>query len=189
MTNSRWITCAVLLAALLGGLPGGLGRAHAQSPESATGDWSSLAVGGSFNATRLQYGQHWLLGGTAFVDANFTWKYGIEGETNWAVLRQYEDTHATTYLIGPRYQMAGFGQDARLRPYVKFLIGDGYFNFPYNYGYGNYFVMAPGGGLDYRVNSRIRLRLLDAEYQYWPGFTFGSMTNVSLSAGVRYRIR
>jgi len=43
--------------------------------------------------------------------------------------------------------------------------------------------------MDYRVNSRIRLRVFDAEYQYWPGFTYGSMTNLSVSAGVRYRIR
>jgi len=185
MSKRRWVTCAVLLAGSLVGIA----KAHAQSPEAATGDWSMLSAGGSVNATRLQYGQHWMVGGTAFVDANFNWRYGIEGETNWEVLRSIENTHARTYLIGPRYQMAGFGQNAQWRPYVKFLAGDGYFDFPYNYAWGNYFVMAPGAGMDYRVNSRIRLRLLDVEYQYWPGFTYGSMTNLSVSAGVRYRIR
>jgi len=185
MKNRKWVTYALLLAGLLLGWS----RAHAQSPESATGDWSSLWVGGSFSATHLQYGQQWLLGGTVFADANFTWQYGMEGETNWAVLRQRENTHATTYLIGPRYQLAGLGQNSQFRPYVKFLAGDGYFNFPYSYAWGNYFVMAPGAGVDYRVNSRIRLRLIDAEYQYWPGFTYGSMTNLNVSAGVRYRIR
>ena len=163
--------------------------ARAQSPESAVGDWSSLSVGGSFNASRIQYGQRWLLGGTGFVDANFTWRYGIEGETNWEVLRQFEQTHATTYLLGPRFQLAGMGDNAQWRPYVKFLVGDGYFNFPYHYATGNYFVMAPGGGIDYRLNSRIRLRVADVEYQYWPGFTYGSMTDLSVSTGVRYRIR
>jgi hypothetical protein len=167
----------------------GAGRAVAQSPESAVGDWSSIAVGGSFNASRIQYGQHWLYGGTAFADVNFTWRYGIEGETNWEVLRQFEQTHATTYLAGPRFQMAGIGQNAQWRPYAKFLVGDGYFDFPFNYATGNYFVMAPGAGMDYRLNSRIRLRVLDVEYQYWPGFTYGSMTNLNVSAGVRYRIR
>ena len=125
MRNRRWVRWALLMA----GFAIGLGSAQAQSPEAAVGDWSTLAVGGSFNASRLQYGQHWLLGGTAFVDANFTWRYGIEGETNWEVLRQVEQTHATTYLIGPRYQLAGMGQNAQWRPYVKFLVGDGYFNF------------------------------------------------------------
>lgn len=183
--NRRSLLVALLLAATLFGAR----TARAQSPEAAVGDWSTLAVGGSFNANRLQYGQHWLLGGTAFVDANFTWRYGIEGETNWEVLRQVEQTHATTYLVGPRYQLAGYGENAQWRPYVKFMVGDGYFNFPYHYAWGNYFVMAPGAGLDYRVNSRIRLRLFDAEYQYWPGFTYGSMSNLAVSAGVRYRIR
>ncbi|HVT98175.1 MAG TPA: outer membrane beta-barrel protein [Acidobacteriaceae bacterium] len=177
-----WSFAAVLLLA-------GVCSARAQSPESAVGDWSSLAVGGSFNASRIQYGQRWLLGGTAFVDANFTWRFGIEGETNWEVLRQFEKIHATTYLVGPRYQFSAIGQNAQWRPYVKFLAGDGYFNFPYHYAWGNYFVMAPGGGVDYRVNSRIRLRVVDMEYQYWPGFTYGSMTTFNVSTGVRYRIR
>ena len=83
MLKRRWVACAVLLATSLVGLA----KAHAQSPEAATGDWSMLSAGGSVNATRLQYGQHWMVGGTAFVDANFTWRYGIEGETNWEVLR------------------------------------------------------------------------------------------------------
>ncbi|MFP5228913.1 MAG: hypothetical protein ACLGXA_14940 [Acidobacteriota bacterium] len=181
----KWVFWMLMVLAL----GAGASSARAQSPEAAVGDWSSLAVGGSFNATRLQYGQHWLYGGTVFADANFTWRYGIEGETNWEVLHQFEQTHATTYLLGPRFQLAGMGQNAQWRPYVKFLVGDGYFNFPYSYATGNYFVMAPGGGLDYRVNSRIRLRLFDVEDQYWPGFTYGSMTNISVSTGVRYRIR
>lgn len=185
MMRRRWVRQLLVVA----GLMAALASARAQSPEAAVGDWSSLAVGGSFNASRIQYGQHWLYGGSVFVDANFTWRYGIEGETNWEVLNQFEKTHATTYLVGPRLQLAGLGDNAQWRPYVKFLVGDGYFDFPYHYAWGNYFVMAPGGGVDYRVNSRIRLRVFDVEYQYWPGFTYGSMTNLSVSTGLRYRIR
>lgn len=173
---------------LLVGLMASVGLVHAQSPESAVGGNEGLAVGGGVSATRLQYGQHWLGGGVVFVDANWNWHYGIEGEANWAVLHQQSSTHAETYLIGPRYQFRGIG-DYRFRPYAKFLMGDGEFNFPYNYAHGSYFVIAPGGGVDYRVNSRFRIRLADVEYQYWPGFTFGSMSNVSVSVGVRYRIR
>jgi len=184
MKNTAGFLCSLLFAGLLfGAVP-----ARAQSPESAIGDWSSLSVGGTFSTTRLQYGQHWLEGGGVFVDGNFNWRFGVEGEANWAVLHQLSDTHATTYLVGPRYQMNAF-DNYRFRPYVKFLAGDGEFNFPYNYAHGSYFVMAPGGGLDYWLNSRIRLRLLDAEYQYWPGFTYGSQTNLSVSVGIRYRIR
>lgn len=184
MKKTAGLLCSLLLAGLLFGAV----QARAQSPESAIGDWSSLSVGGTFSATRLQYGQRWLEGGGFFVDGNLNWRFGVEGEANWAVLHQLSNTHATTYLIGPRYQMNAFG-NYRFRPYAKFLVGDGEFNFPYNYAHGSYLVMAPGGGLDYWLNSRIRLRLIDAEYQYWPGFTYGSQTNLSVSVGVRYRIR
>ena len=188
MMHRGWAIRIVALAALVGGGAAGGFRAQGQSSESATGDWASLAVGGGFSGTHLEYGNHWVEGASAFVEANFTWRYGIQGETNWAFLNQRENTHATTYLIGPRYQLAAFG-NYRYRPYVKFLVGDGYFNFPYNYATGNYFVMAPGAGLDYWVSPRVRLRLFDLEYQYWPGFTFGSQTNPSVSVGIRYRIR
>jgi len=49
-------------------------------------------------------------------------------------------------------------------------------------------VVAPGGGVDYRLNNRIRLRLADLEYQYWPQFTYGAMTSVGVSTGIRVRI-
>lgn len=182
--NRTWAICMVVLSALALGA----GPAQAQSSEAATGDWASLAVGGGFSGTHFQYGQHWVEGGSAFVEANMTWRYGIQGETNWSFLNQRESTHATTYLIGPRYQLAAF-DNYKYRPYAKFLVGDGSFTFPYKYAHGNYFVMAPGAGLDYWVSPRVRLRLFDAEYQYWPGFTFGSQTNLSVSVGVRYRIR
>lgn len=183
--NRKWAVWAVVM---LGSLAVGASQAKAQSPEAATGDWASLAVGGGFSGTHLEYGDHWIEGASAFAGANFTWRYGIQGETNWGFLNQREQTRATTYLIGPRYQLAAFHQ-YRYRPYAKFLVGDGFFQFPHNYAHGNYFVMAPGVGLDYWLSPRVRLRLFDAEYQYWPGFTFGSQTNLSVSVGIRYRIR
>jgi hypothetical protein len=42
--------------------------------------------------------------------------------------------------------------------------------------------------VDYRWTRRVSFRLVDAEYQIWPQFTFGKMSNISLSAGVRYHI-
>lgn len=175
-------------ALLLLGLLAGAGLARAQSPESATGGEGGMTVGANVSAVHLQYGEHWLVGAGASADAYIGWHYGIEGEANWAQWHQQSDTYATTYLVGPRYQFDAIG-DYRYRPWVKFLVGAGEFNFPYNYAYGTYLVMAPGAGIDYRLSSRVRLRLCDAEYQYWPGFTYGAMSNLSVSAGVRYRIR
>lgn len=173
---------AILSAACLLAVP-----AFAQSPQTGKYGDQTLAAGGVFNATHLQYGEHTVLGAGAFVDANLTWHYGIEGEATWSRWHEQSDTYATTYLIGPRYRFDALGS-YRFAPYARFLIGAGSFNFPYSYGAGSYFVMAPGGGVDYHWKPRFDLRVCDFEYQIWPGFTFGSVSNLSVSAGLRYRI-
>ncbi len=58
MMNRRWVTSMLLLAGFLAGWT----TARAQAPEAAVGDWSALSVGGSVNASRLQYGQHMVMG-------------------------------------------------------------------------------------------------------------------------------
>ena len=75
-----------------------------------------------------------------------------------------------------------------IQPYAKGLIGFGQFNYPYNLGTDNDFVVAPGGGLDFRVTKRIRIRVADFEYQIWPGFHYGTLTSYGLSTGIRVRI-
>ena len=185
MRRRNWIFFTLLVAGALASI----GKASAQSPEAATGGEPSLSAGAVVSGNYLEYGKRWLGGAGAFVDANINWRLGIEGEADWARYRQQSDTHATTYLVGPRYQFNAVGSGYRFRPYAKFLIGDGVFNFPFNYGYGNYFVIAPGAGIDFRMNERIRIRLADFEYQYWPSFTFGPVSNLSVSVGVKYRIR
>jgi hypothetical protein len=94
--------------------------------------------------------------------------------------------HDTTWLIGPRYSL--FTVDRKFYPYVKGLVGIGQFNFPYNYAKGTYLAVAPGGGLDYRLSHRVRLRLVDFEYQLWPKFTYGNMSSYGISTGLRVRI-
>ena len=42
-----------------------------------------------------------------------------------------------------------------------------------------------GGGADYRLSSRWGARA-DFEYQYWPQFTFGSMSSGGVTLGLRY---
>lgn len=175
------------LAGLLLAAVFGCAAARAQSPESTTGGTGGLAAGGSFSAVHFQYGQHWVYGATGFADANLTFHYGIEGEGNWSRWHTQSDTWSTTYLIGPRYNLPTLF-NYRFRPYAKFLIGSAHFNLPYNGGYDNYFVMAPGAGIDYHYRGRFDIRVCDLEYQYGPNFIFGSNTNLSVSAGIRYRI-
>jgi hypothetical protein len=166
-------------------------RTRAQSPQSAKYGDQTLAVGGVFNATHLQYGEHWVLGAVAFVDADLTWHYGIEGEATWTRWHEQSGTHDSTYLIGPRYRFTAL-DNYRFSPYAKFLIGGGDFDFPScngtSTGTGSYFVMAPGAGIDCHRTPRFDIRLCDFEDQIWPQFTFGSISNLSVSAGLRYPV-
>ena len=179
-----WIVCALLLGCLSGSL-----RARAQSPESVIGGEQHLSVGGDINATYLDYGKRWIGGAGVSVDAGVNRWLGLEGEANYTFYRVLANTHATTYLGGLRYQFRGYGRDYRIRPYAKFLAGAGEFNFPYNYAHGNYFVMAPGAGLEKWIsNDNIHIRVVDVEYQVWPQFTFGTMKPYGISTGISFRV-
>ena len=120
------------------------------------------------------------------VDANINRRLGIEGHALW--LNQHEEggAHASTYLAGPRYSLNAVG---KLRPYAKFLVGEGTFDFPYGTAEGHYVVLSPGVGIDYRISHRLRWRVADFEYQQWPWFTFGSMSSYGVSTGLRFAIR
>jgi opacity protein-like surface antigen len=132
----------------------------------------------------VQYGEQKLVGITAFFDADSARRIGIEGEGRWLEFHESASVHAETYMIGPRYHF----DIGRFQPYVKGMVGFGEFNFPYNFAHGSYLLVAAGGGVDYRLSRRWSVRLADVEYQNWPQFTFGSMTSVGVSAGIRYRI-
>jgi opacity protein-like surface antigen len=107
----------------------------------------------------------------------------MQSEVCWLEFHQNSNIHAKTYLAGPRYHF----DLGRFQPYAKGLVGIGNFNFTYNYAHGRYFVIAPGAGLDYRLNHRLSVRV-DGEYQYWPQFTFGPMSSGGVSVGIRYLI-
>jgi hypothetical protein len=158
LRSSRTLRVLLLAIGCLGWF--GCSQGRAQVEQSAVGGDELMSVGGVGSLFHNNYGQRTLGGAGVFVDD-------------------------TTYLIGPRYSFNGY---RRFRPYVKGLVGDGEFNFPYNYGHGSYLVVAPGGGVDFRVNRRLRLRLADFEYQYWPNFSFGALTNYGVSAGLKIRI-
>lgn len=175
--------CAILSLATLG-LSLLTGRsALAQSRESATAGGTFLWVGGGVSGYYTQYGASKNLGVTGYVDADSIRRFGIEAEGRWLEFHQTNNIHAETYLAGPRYHF----NIGRFQPYVKGLAGLGKFNFTYNLAQGNYFVVATGGGLDYRLNRRWSVRA-DAEYQYWPQFTFGPMSSGGVSFGLRYLI-
>jgi len=144
----------------------------------------NLTVGATATGDYLEYGARKMLGVAAIADLDTKRRIGIEGEAQWLMFHQTANVHTATYLIGPRYHLT-YG---RFQPYVKGLIGFGQFDYPYNLGTDNDLVVERGGGLDFRVTRRLRIRVADFEYQIWPQFHYCALTSYGLSTGIRVRI-
>ena len=164
----------------------GLAPHVAQAQVQAPGDQGGLilSAGAMGSGYTIQYGQRKMAGISAFVDADTKRRFGIEAEGRWLEYFQTANVHVETYSIGGRYHFHA----GRFEPYAKGLIGFGDFNFPYNLATGRFLVVTGGGGLDIRLSRRIYIRAADFEYQSWPQFTFGAMTTLNASAGLRVRV-
>lgn len=174
-------TKIVLLAGFLAGCLG----AHAQVAPAAKGSPVSLYAGGQFSLFKPDYGTNWLSGVGAYVDFNLTPRFAVEGEARFLRFNQKLEVHEDNYLIGPKITFP----HRRWGPYAKVLLGAGEINFPYSYAHGGYFDLALGGGVDYRPNRKWKLRVVDVEYQTWPGFLNSKgLTPWGLSFGASYRI-
>jgi hypothetical protein len=171
-------------AALL--LPGSL---FAQAKPALGGAIPPLSAGGYFSNFRSDYTPNRLSGAGVYVDWNLFGRMGVEGEARWLRFNQQLGCYEDNYLAGPRYSR----RYGKFVPYVKFMLGAGELEFPDEEGHGGYFAMAPGGGLDYRLNRKVTLRLVDYEYQFWPsapggGLPTHGLTPNGFSFGASYRI-
>ena len=158
------------------------GVLHAQV--IAAGRGGAHLVGGGFASFYSpDYGPNHLVGVGALLDFNLHGHLGVEGEARFLRFNQTYSVHEDTYELGPRYRWR-FG---RFEPYGKFMIGNGQFNFPFSYGHGGYFLLAPGAGLDIHYH-RFTIRAIDYEYQHWNDFQNDSLTPNGFSSGIAYRI-
>jgi hypothetical protein len=173
-----WLFVAAALFALI---PAYI--AFAQALPAGTGPGAYVIVGGTFSEFQADYGSRTISGASIYVDSNLDWRYGIETEARRMAYPNFGERQSTL-LAGPRWSF----RPKAFVPYAKLLVGGGRFDFPYGFGTGNYFVVAPGVGVDLRLGERVRLRLADFEYQVWPGFTFGSIHPYGVSAGISYQI-
>ncbi|HEV2645529.1 MAG TPA: hypothetical protein VGU46_04105 [Acidobacteriaceae bacterium] len=168
--------------ALILGLIGGR-HAAGQALPTATGPGAYVIVGATYSGFESSYGEQKISGASFYVDTNFIWRYGLETEVRRMAYPHFGERQSTL-LTGPRWSFRPKG----FVPYAKFLVGGGRFDFPYGFGYGNYFVVAPGAGVDLRVGQKVRLRLVDFEYQQWPGFTYGPIHPYGVSAGISFEV-
>lgn len=144
---------------------------------------AQLVVGGIFSVFAPDYGSNTLFGPGFYVDLNVGSHWGGEAEARFLRLNQKLDVHEDNYLIGPRYRFHFWNTD----PYIKFLFGNGQFNFPDSFAHGGYSMFVPGGGIDIHLNRRFSTRV-DYEYQHWNSFQGSSLTPHGFSFGLAYRI-
>jgi hypothetical protein len=162
-----------------------------QSQESAVGAEAGFWAGGEVSSFNPDYSctsnvpfncPSQLLGPGVFFDFNMYSRWGAEGEARWMDWHGSGGESEANYLLGPRYRL--FRRD-RFSGWGKFLLGGGWISTP---GYpqagslrGSYFVLAPGGDLNYRITSHLTARA-DYEYQFWPSFvgpaTFSNGTGI-----------
>jgi hypothetical protein len=161
-----------------------ISRSSGQAVPTATGPGSYTNIGLTGSALNITYGQRWAGGGSVYLDANLYRQVGAEVELQTLRLHEQGGIRQTTYLVGPRYSFRSTG----FNPYVKVLAGVGTFVYPYGYGQLNYFVIAPAAGVDYDLLPRIKLRLINFEYQDWLQFTYGSLHPYGVSAGISFRV-
>ena len=180
----RLVRHAVLMTLLLAALLGTARTASAQVVFAGDKGGININVGATGSGYEVQYGEQKLLGVAGLVDVDTKRHFGIEAEGRFLMFHNPDQLQARTYVGGARYHF----DMGRFQVYGKGLVGVGQFTFPYNYAHGNYLVIAPGAGVDYRLTRRISARLADFEYQVWPQFTYGSMSSYGVSVGVRYRV-
>lgn len=158
---------------------------NAQNIATAKGPGSYIAIGGEGSAFQADYGQRVIYGGGLFADVNPTWRYGFEAEARYLRLNSFETVTETNYLVGPRVML----KPGPMRPYVKFLVGAGKITLPVGYAQGTFFTYAPGGGVDYIAGDRLTIRVVDFEYQLWPGFSsYGELRPYGISSGISIRL-
>ncbi len=172
--------------------------AHAQVAEAAVGSDRHLWVGAEGSSFNPDYNHiaGRLTGVGVYGDYLVSHLFGLEGEGRLMDFNKIDGQTQKFVAGGPIvnvYHYRGF------IPFVKVLLGAAAITYPYqsgtkiSIGSGSYFAFVPGGGIDYRFNSRFKIR---GEYEYelipsapgFPGQPSNGLTPTGYSAGVSYRI-
>lgn len=153
---------------------------HGQATPTASRG-ADLQVGAGFTYAHSDYVPNNIGGFTFYANYDLIGLFGIEANIHRVrdpdpdPLVPSNHFSETTYEIGGRYVRPVYRW--RIAPYGKVLYGRGVANFPAhqiltpggietyidNIGYN---LVSFGGGVDYRFNNRINLRV-DFEYQHW----------------------
>ena len=166
-------------------------RLHAQVAPTAYDRHLNLWAGMEYSNFQPDYSPSDRLSGLGFyLDWSVNNHVAIEGEMRFLHFNGTAGETQDHYLIGPKLAWQHWD---KLKPYAKILVGLGRNNFPYDIGYGKYFALAPGGGVDYELSRKWAVRA-DYEYQFWPaapavpGQNNNGMNPNGFSVGIAYRV-
>lgn len=167
--------------------------ARAQSAPSAWEPPRSLWVGAEFSNFKAGFPNDSTvrlngLGGTV----RYTWnhRFALDGQMRFLNLNSWYGETEQQYMAGPRYT---FLNTNRWRPFARFEVGAVHIQYPFQMGTGTSLALAPGAGLEYRLDRRWSLQ---ATYDYQiltnsPDFTnephFGIRPN-GVSAGLQFKL-
>jgi Outer membrane protein beta-barrel domain len=179
LRGTHVLTRILIFLALLSGAS----KLHAQAEATATraGD---LQIGGGFSSAASDYSLSRFNGGSAYVDFDFTHRFGVEGAFRFVQAGGNSTIYEKTYEIGGRY----YRTYNKFAPYVRVSYGRGVFNYPNNAANLAYNLVAVGAGVDYKVLPYLNVRG-DFEYQDWFGFPPGGLTPSMFTIGAAYHFR
>ncbi len=126
---------------------------------------------------------HPLIGFGGYVDFGFRRYLQFEAEGRWLRFNQYLGIYQDHYLIGPRIPIRKYG---KFTPYGKALFGWGTMDSPFFSSRSA--NIALGGGVDYELNRKLSVRMIDFEYQLWPNWVDGTLKPYGASVGMAYKI-
>jgi hypothetical protein len=172
-----FFVCPLLLAALAPAL-------HAQADYTATRS-TRIQAGVGILILKNDYVPALNKGITLFGDYDFSRFAGLEADVHLGGLVAPESIGENTYLAGPRLTY----RRRNATVYGKVLIGRGSITNQAANLTTSFNAFAYGGGVEYRLNHKLNLRLFDAELQKWPNFESHTLSPIAATVGVAYILR
>jgi hypothetical protein len=162
---------------------------HAQAIYAAK-EYFKLQAGAGVMYLNNDYTQKSAQGAAFWGDCDFTHFKGVligaEAEVHMGGIITPDDIGENSFLVGPRFTI----HRGRIGVYGKILIGKATItNQDLNQSSTYNVVPAYGGGLDYRLNRKVNIRIVDFEMQKWPNFEPNTLSPVSITIGASYVIK
>jgi len=159
---------------------------HAQAVYAAK-EYFKLQAGAGVMYLDNDYTNRAAQGVAFWGDCDFTHFKGVligaEAEVHMGGIITPDDIGENSFLIGPRFTF----QRHRLGIYGKILLGRATItNQDTNQSSSYNVIPAYGGGVDYRLNRKVNIRIVDVEMQKWPNFEPNTLSPVSVTIGASY---